>query len=136
MEAIVAGVVPPMRPSPACLPTATGVAEGWRETYTWRGNCNWSRAWVGLTVILNVPPPCPAAMPILPDSHLPQSHPTQDRFQMPRPVCHRHQCMGLPGVQIHQNNYKWTRGAFWQYNTYKARGIPRKICNVATLATD
>ena len=62
-----------------------GCAGGWREIDTWRGI--WSRAWVGLTVTLNGPPPCPAAMPIHSHSHLPQSHPN------PRPLPDAPPCM-------------------------------------------
>ena len=32
------------------------------------------RTWVGLTIVLTVPPPYPVAMPILPDYHLPQQN--------------------------------------------------------------
>ena len=62
------------------------------------GRSIWSRTWVGLTMILTVPPPCPAAVPILPVSHLPQQNaadsgtaknkvnPTPVRDLMPHPV--------------------------------------------------
>ena len=56
-----------------------------------------ARTWVGLTMILTVPPPCPDYMTILPYSHLPQQNlfesgtaknnvnPTQVSDQMPHP---------------------------------------------------
>ena len=68
-----------------------------RSTFGITGRGIWSLSWVGLTIILTVPPPCPAAMTILPHSHLPQTkladsgttknvNPTQIHEQMPHTV--------------------------------------------------
>ena len=34
----------------------------------------WSDSWVGLTLIFDVPPSCPAAQPVLPISHQPKQN--------------------------------------------------------------
>ena len=86
-----------------------GCAGGWRETDTWRGI--WSRAWVGLTVTLNGPPPCPAAMPIHSHSHLPQSHPN------PRPLPDAPPCMS-PTSFIVWAFPSFTRTRCWGFSQF------------------
>ena len=66
--------------------------------YISTGRGIWSQTWVGLTMILAVSPSCNTAMPILPDSYLPQQNmadggtaknkvnTNQVRYQMPHPV--------------------------------------------------
>ena len=53
----------------------------WTNAVLYRVRLLWSCTLVGMTMIFNVPPPCPVDQPILPNSHLPMQNQADRRMR-------------------------------------------------------